>query len=91
MLHAFAFLQVSVLYICLLFSHASRVIDIARLAQDGQNRVQAHRTVVSDFRYEPSYEGSSLSQRKASSLLLCRVYARTAQDRQSFEQYQEFT
>jgi hypothetical protein len=35
MLHAFAFLQVSVLYICLLFSHASRVIDIARLAQDG--------------------------------------------------------
>jgi hypothetical protein len=52
MLHAFAFLQVSVLYICLLFSHASRVIDIARLAQDGQNRVQAHRTVVSDYRDE---------------------------------------
>ena len=48
----------------LLFSHASRVIDTARLAQDGLkfSRAKVHCTVVQTFRFERT--GSSLSQEK---------------------------
>ena len=84
----------------LLFSHASRVIDTARLAQDGPTSMQAHRTVVQTLDTSIALEARCLREKRHLRLFVVpyaslplRSFKRAfaTQDRQSFGLCEEFT